>query len=88
MASEFKHKVGQGSIFRNERKEKETHADFTGSCNIAGEEYWIAMWQNPPRDGKKGYFNVRFNKKDAVAPVHSDASGISPNNNFDDDVPF
>ena len=85
MASEFKHKVGQGSIFRNERKEQETHADFTGSCNVGGEEYWISMWQNPPANGKKGYYNIRFNKKDAMpaTPVESAA-----NNNFDDDIPF
>ena len=65
-SSGFKHKVGQGSVFRNDRKETETQADDTGSCDIGGEEYWISMWSNAATSTKKGYFALKFNKKEPM----------------------
>ena len=64
--SGFKHKVGQGSAFRNDRKETETQADFTGSANVGGEEYWVSIWSNPAVGEKKGYFSLKFNKKEPM----------------------
>lgn len=32
------------SLSRNERKASDKHADFTGSLNIDGVEYWLDAW--------------------------------------------
>jgi hypothetical protein len=39
----------RGSIWKNEKKEKDTHPDFTGSLNVDGVEYWVSAWKR--KDG-------------------------------------
>jgi len=65
----FKHKVNQGSAFRNDQKFNDHSPDFSGSANIAGVEYNISMWSNPARGSKKGYFNIKFTQKDNLPDV-------------------
>ena len=38
----------EGAIWGNKRKEKETHADFTGNATIDGVEYWINAYKRKP----------------------------------------
>jgi hypothetical protein len=40
----------EGAIWGNKRKEKETHADFTGNATIDGVEYWINAYKRKPDD--------------------------------------
>jgi hypothetical protein len=35
----------RGSIWKNDKKEKDTHPDFTGSLNVNGVEYWVSAWK-------------------------------------------
>jgi len=37
--------TNKGSIWKNEKKEKDTHPDFTGSLNVDGVEYWVSAWK-------------------------------------------
>lgn len=37
--------TNRGSIWKNERKEKDTHPDFKGSLNVEGVEYWVSGWK-------------------------------------------
>lgn len=41
------------TLFRNTRKASDTHADYNGSLNINGVEYWLNGWI---REGKNGKF--------------------------------
>lgn len=68
----FVHKENTGSLFDNERKEMDTHPDFTGSAMIGGVEYWISAWNNQGRE--KEYISLRFSPKEnatAQSPVRS-----------------
>lgn len=74
----------RGSLFRNDRKEKETHPDYTGSCQIKGVEYYMNAWVKESKAGKK-YFSFSFKAKDA--PVQS-ANTVAVTDDMEDDLPF
>jgi hypothetical protein len=71
----------RGVLFKNDRKEKDTHPDYKGSCEINGEEMWMSAWL---KQGKNGTFmSFSFTPKEQPkkqsAPV--------PTEDFDD-IPF
>lgn len=43
----------QGSLFVNDRKEKDSHPDWSGSIMINGKEYWLSGWT---KQGTRGEF--------------------------------
>lgn len=40
--------TNRGSIWKNDRKETDSHPDFTGSINVEGVEYWLNGWRRAP----------------------------------------
>ena len=46
--------TNRGALFKNKRKTEAAHADYTGSININGREYWLdARIKKSKKDGKK-----------------------------------
>jgi len=45
--------TNRGKIWGNDKKEKDTHPDFTGSINVEGVEYWVSAWKRKPNDNPK-----------------------------------
>jgi len=41
-----------GILFKNDRKEKDTHPDYQGSARIAGRDYWMSAWIKTGQSGK------------------------------------
>lgn len=61
----YETKDNTGSLFRNNRKEKETHPDYTGSIRIDNHDYWLSGWL---KDGKQGkFFSLSVKRKDGTA---------------------
>ena len=48
----FTPKDNSGSIWVNDRKDKDEHPDRTGSIMVAGTECWINGWLKKTKDGK------------------------------------
>lgn len=83
-----------GSLFKNEDRQKDTHANARGSAVIDGVHYFMDAWT---KDGEKGKWqSLSFKKKDkqpgvAAAPKPSSqrpAGGGSKADDFDDVPPF
>ena len=42
-----------GALFRNDRKEKDTHPDYTGTCMVNGCEMFFDAWLKTSESGRK-----------------------------------
>lgn len=85
--------TNRGAIWKNERKEQETHPDFTGSLNVEGIDYFFDAWKRKPDASEKApalSFRVKRKDKQNASPqaaqrTAQDASGGA---DFDDEIPF
>lgn len=61
----FTQKPDTGSLFKNDRREKDTHPHATGSALIDGVEYWVSAWT---KEGAKGKWqSLAFKRKQEKA---------------------
>jgi hypothetical protein len=71
-----------GTLFKNDKREKDTHPNATGTCMVAGVEYYVSAWT---KDGKKGKFqSLSFKRKDAAPKP----AAREPGQDDDDAPPF
>jgi len=80
----FEHSENTGSLFKNNKKKTEKHADYTGSGNIGGNEYWINAWVKETKNGQK-FFSFSFREKEQAA---MDQRTPASEEITDQDIPF
>ena len=85
-----------GSLFKNERKDKDTHPDYTGNGMIDGREYWFSAWIKKDRNGKS-FMSLAFKPKEEQKPAIRREDPISTGRlpqkqnilpDADQDIPF
>ena len=75
----FEQKDNTGALFRNDKKEKDSHPDYTGSALIDGVDMWIAAWVKEGKNGK--FMSLSFTPKEEAPKKQSIID-------MDDDLPF
>jgi hypothetical protein len=80
-------KEGSGSLFKNDRKNTETHPDYTGSIMVNGHEHYLSAWV---KEGAKGkFFSVSIGKEKQPVGFKASGSDELPKNTLEDsDLPF
>lgn len=43
--------TNSGAFFVNDRKQKETHPDYTGKINVEGKDYYLKGWKKKAKSG-------------------------------------
>lgn len=75
----------RGSLFKNDRKEKDSQPDYNGTCQIEGVEYYMNAWVKESKAGKK-YFSFSFKPKEA--PASAPYKTVPITDEIDDELPF
>jgi hypothetical protein len=82
----YEMKDNSGSLFKNDKREKDTHAHARGSALIDGVDYFVDAWTNTDKNGNK-YQSLKFKRKDKQ-PAQSGGGWDAPADDLDDQVPF
>lgn len=64
----YEQRDNSGSIFRNDKKEKDSHPDGKGSAMIDGVEYWVSSWNKTASNGTQ-FRSLSFQRKEQQAPA-------------------
>jgi hypothetical protein len=84
----FEHKNNTGSLFKNTKKEKDTHADYQGTIIVEGVAYWLNGWLKEGKSGK--FFSLSAKPKDggkgAGKPTPQQRQSVREE--LSDEIPF
>jgi uncharacterized protein (DUF736 family) len=81
--------TNRGVLFRNDKKETEKHPDFTGSIDVGGVDHYLSGWIKESKQGKKFFsLSVKAKQETAQKAVQAAKQQFSPQDDFEDDIPF
>ena len=86
----------RGAIWKNEKKETDTHPDFTGSLDVDGVAYWVSAWRRKEGAAEKApALSFSIKPKEIKAdhqnerPKTARESGLQQaRNELNDEIPF
>lgn len=86
--SNYEPKPNTGAIFKNENKEQETHADYSGSGMINGVEFYISAWIKTAKSGNE-FISISFKpKRDMASRPTPTQPKQEPSFNSENEIPF
>jgi uncharacterized protein (DUF736 family) len=80
----FEPKNDSGLLFRNDRRESDSHPEFRGDGIVNGEAVWINAWVKESKKTGKKFFSLSFKPKQE----HQVAARPSLKDELNDEVPF
>ena len=75
--------TNRGALFKNDKKETDSHPDYKGSVNVGGVDMWLSAWLKKSKEGKT-YMSLSVQPKDGAAPK----SAPKRESNDGDTIPF
>lgn len=76
--------AGEGAMFKNKKKTRDSQPGYSGSAMIDGKDYWVSCWVNKGKPTSRipgeTYMSLKFTLKEEQAPAG--------NTDFDDEIPF
>ena len=75
--------TNSGALFKNTKKQKDNHPDYTGTINVDGTEYQLAAWIKTSKAGKT-YMSLAVSEKQEDRSAKASPAPQT----FDDAVPF
>lgn len=76
--------TNSGILSKNDRREKDSHPEYTGTINIEGRDYWLSAWVKERRDGSGKFFSLSVRAKEQQASKATKPSRAE----LDDEIPF
>lgn len=83
--------TNRGSIWKNERKTKDTHPDFTGTLNVEGREYFFDAWkrkEGAPAKAPALSFKIKPKDEQPTGSPDRFAKPKGAEMDLDDSIPF
>ena len=59
----FEQRDNTGSLFKNDKREKDSHPNAKGSAMIGGVEYWVSAWTKTDKNGNP-WQSMSYQRKD------------------------
>jgi hypothetical protein len=78
-------KTNRGVLFRNEKKQQDSHADYNGNLNVDGVEYWLNAWIKTSKTGGK-FMSLSVKPKGQKETLRQSTTRAITE--MDDDIPF
>lgn len=82
----YEQKDMSGSLFKNQKKEKDSHPNATGTALIDGVEYWVSAWTKFDKNSQP-WQSLAFKRKDSK-PHDDRQSKPQSYQGHEDDIPF
>lgn len=86
----YEQRDNSGSLFKNDKKEADSHPDRKGSAMIGGVHYWVSGWVKQDRNGNP-WMSLAFKPKEQQGKVAAPAK-LAPRkpvgDDLSDEVPF
>ena len=73
-----------GSLFKNEKREKDTSPNAKGTATVNGVQYWVSAWTKTGKNGEK-YQSLSFQAKQ---PKDGAVQKEQAKPELNDDIPF
>lgn len=73
--------TNRGAIWKNSKKERDTHPDFTGELDVGGRKYWVSAWKRREDASPKApalSFSIKPKDDQPEAPISQRAMPKRP----------
>jgi hypothetical protein len=75
--SQYEQKDGTGALFKNEKKSKPEHADYTGNIKVEGIDFWLNAWIKTASSGRKYMSLYAMPKEPPGRPVSNKSGALN-----------